>query len=406
MGATPAAAPAAAPAAPADSAAPALLLAIPAADLHRVKGSQNQLVASGPLTISAVDKPAPQQQLAGQPAAVGASGSHLYPAMYEGKQGSEDGVGGSSIVAAVGDYSFNIRAASQTLKVGEVTFVFSTEEKDVYLSVTLAADTDADALGMLEAILESMSVYRESEKLLADPAAQAGEAVIADHAYRSSLAKNVHNMSKKLASGLLASATYASAGLSKGAAYFTPAEATATPVVVSASLKNRIRQTESMAKYTAKAVNSAVSGLAWVGAKVAGGLLWMVGADKPTQPGEEEGTLREVSRAALLGFTEVWDGLEDAGRVVLVSARDNTAQVVRQRYGEDAAEATTHSMNTAGHSADAVYAVRKIGVKTVAKSAAKRTAKGVIQKWAAVDSAAAGQGASSSAVVAGAPTAR
>jgi hypothetical protein len=36
-----------------------------------------------------------------------------------------------------------------------------------------------------------------------------------------------------------ASATYASAGLSKGAAYFTPAEATATPVVVSASLKNR-----------------------------------------------------------------------------------------------------------------------------------------------------------------------
>lgn len=118
------------------------------------------------------------------------------------------------------------------------------------------------------------------------------------------------------------------------------------------------------------------------------------------------GTLREVSRAALLGFTEVWDGLEDAGRVVLVSARDNTAQVVRQRYGEDAAEATTHSMNTAGHSADAVYAVRKIGVKTVAKSAAKRTAKGVIQTWAAVDSAAAGQGASSSAVVAGAPTAR
>lgn len=72
-------------------------------------------------------------------------------------------------------------------------------------AVTLAADTDADALGMLEAILESMSVYRESEKLLADPAAQAGEAVIADHAYRSSLAKNVHNMSKKLASGLLVS---------------------------------------------------------------------------------------------------------------------------------------------------------------------------------------------------------
>jgi hypothetical protein len=68
----------------------------------------------------------------------------------------------------------------------------------------------------------------------------------------------------------------------------------------------RIRQTESVAKYTAKAVNSAVSGLAWVGAKVAGGLLWMVGADKPTQPGEEEGehACRKLTVITAKGFMQ------------------------------------------------------------------------------------------------------
>lgn len=42
-------------------------------------------------------------------------------------------------------------------------------------------------------------------------------------------------------------------------------------------------------------------------------------------------------------------------------------------------------MTAAGHGADAWFAARKLGVKTVAKSAAKRTAKGVIHKWSGTD---------------------
>lgn len=55
------------------------------------------------------------------------------------------------------------------------------------------------------------------------------------------------------------------------------------------------------------------------------------------------------------------------------------------RYGEDAAEVSVHSMNAAGQGADAWFAARKLGVKTVAKSAAKKTARGVIHKWAGTD---------------------
>jgi hypothetical protein len=43
------------------------------------------------------------------------------------------------------------------------------------------------------------------------------------------------------------------------------------------------------------------------------------------------GVLREVSHAALMGFTEVWDSMEEAGKTVLLSARDNSADVIRTR---------------------------------------------------------------------------
>lgn len=120
-----------------------------------------------------------------------------------------------------------------------------------------------------------------------------------------------------------ASATYASSSISRGAAYFTPAQATAAPVSITPGVKkrwvgwvgwadgagnrlarfrrsmwpvpqlgnsktgldqtgwpshlcstpftSRFAQTARLAGYASKAVNSAVSGLAYVGAKVAGG---------------------------------------------------------------------------------------------------------------------------------------
>lgn len=66
---------------------------------------------------------------------------------------------------------------------------------------------------------------------------------------------------------------------------------------------------------------------AWPGAPAGG---WQPSTAPPPPP-LAAGVLREVSQAALLGFTEVWDGMEQAGLLVLLSARDNTADAVRQR---------------------------------------------------------------------------
>ncbi|KAL4419692.1 hypothetical protein ABPG75_006790 [Micractinium tetrahymenae] len=388
-----------------------------------VTGGQQRLLERGELTLSVLDAASTSGAAsepwgrAPQAAAVAAPSTpparppgtqSAYPEVYQrpasaGSRGSKGGLssrsgsdsegeaggGGrqaSRIVAAVGGTAWELLPASQTLKAGALTFVFNLPGQDAFYTVVLASDTEEEAVGMLEAILESVTVYRESEVLLGDAEAAAGEAALAEHAYRSSLAQGVHRASRALAGGLLATATYAQGGISRGAAYFTPQEPTTSPLTVSPGLKKRFRQTERLAGSAASLVNSAVSGLAWAGSKVAGGVLWLTGADKPLEAGEEAGVMREVSHAAVVGFTEVWDSMEDAGRLVLLSARDNTASVVRQRYGEDAAEVSVHSMTAAGHGTDAWFAVRKLGVKTVAKSAAKKTAKGVIHKWAGADS--------------------
>jgi hypothetical protein len=129
---------------------------------------------------------------------------------------------------------------------------------------------------MLEAILESVSLYRES--VLASPEVQAGEAALAERAYRSSLAQGVQSMSRRLASGLLvsgwgcllgepaklsqgrlparlacavrdaahgmpitlqASATYASAAMSKTASGMASGQPAAAPVTISPGMKKR-----------------------------------------------------------------------------------------------------------------------------------------------------------------------
>lgn len=226
-------------------------------------------------------------------------------------------------------------------------------------------------------------VDRESKALLADPEAQHGEAALAGAAYNSALARGVHRASAGLASGLLVSAAYATGAIKRVTDAARPAAPTAAPVHVSEATKRRFERTAAAAEWASGAAGAVVGGLAWVGAKVAGGALWALGADKPLAPGEEAGVLRETSHAAAAGFSQVWEGMEDAGRAVLLSARDGAAGVVGDRYGADAAGLSLHSMNAAGSGANAVYAVRKLGVRTVAKAAAKRTAKGVFKTMGA-----------------------
>ena len=189
----------------------------------------------------------------------------------------------------------------------------------------------------------------------------------------------MHRASEGVATGLVVSASYATGAIERVAKMARPAAPTQAPLQISDATKRRFARTERVAGWASTAAGAAVGAVAWVGAKAADGVIWATGLDKPQEPGSAPSTLREVSHAAVSGFSQVWEGMETAGRTVLHSARDSTAGVVRERYGEDAAGVSLHGMNAAGHGFDAFSSVRRLGPRTVAKAAAKRTAKHVIR---------------------------
>jgi hypothetical protein len=96
----------------------ALLLSLPGAELHRVVRGQQRMVAQGPLSVYSVDAPPEQSQPHGTP-------KSLYPSVYQPGQGGgvaaaagPSACPGSCIWASVGESSWKVLPASQTLKVG------------------------------------------------------------------------------------------------------------------------------------------------------------------------------------------------------------------------------------------------------------------------------------------------
>lgn len=157
--------------------------------------------------------------------------------------------------------------------------------------------------GLLEAVLESVTVFQESPRLLADPAAQAGEAALAAHAqqaampaatvpsamYRSTTARHISGASSAIARGIVAGAAAASGALSRQLSSLRPAEPKQQPVAVPEGLRRRLQQTASITAWLSRAAEGAISALGWLGAKLAVPVLWALGMSKTTEPGQEPG---------------------------------------------------------------------------------------------------------------------
>lgn len=68
----------------------------------------------------------------------------------------------AQVQAQVGSTAWLVQPGAQTLTAGQQTFVFSVSEAPAApLTLVLAADTEPEAVGILEAILEELSVHRQ-----------------------------------------------------------------------------------------------------------------------------------------------------------------------------------------------------------------------------------------------------
>ncbi|XP_064607726.1 spartin-like [Liolophura sinensis] len=86
----------------------------------------------------------------------------------------------------------------------------------------------------------------------------------------------------------------------------------------------------------------------------------------------------EVAASGLHGFGTVYMGLEAAAKALARNLANETVQVVNHKYGADAAKFADHTLYATGNLAMTGYNVNHLGVKAIAKRAAKDTGKAVL----------------------------
>ena len=98
---------------------------------------------------------------------------------------------------------------------------------------------------------------------------------------------------------------------------------------------------------------------------------------------------RSLAKAAL----GVLDGVEEATSTLGSAASKEATATVQHKYGDDAAETTADALSAAGTTYKSAKTLRRIGVKSTVKKAAKAVAKDAIEVIADKDKANEDEGA-------------
>eukprot|EP00753_Platysulcus_tardus_P007490 PLAT15233.3.p1 GENE.PLAT15233.3~~PLAT15233.3.p1 ORF type:complete len:168 (-),score=62.61 PLAT15233.3:92-595(-) len=84
--------------------------------------------------------------------------------------------------------------------------------------------------------------------------------------------------------------------------------------------------------------------------------------------------MKEVGRSSLHAFGVLWEGMEEAARIVLSDGADATVEFVGVRYGEEAEEAAKEGFRAAGNVAEVGLSMKRLGVGYLTKVTAREAA--------------------------------
>jgi len=145
----------------------------------------------------------------------------------------------------------------------------------------------------------------------------------------------------------------------KGARYATQAT-----VKVSGFVATRVgKLTKSLANSLAKKMEPAVTGT--VTSATGGG----------KTKSSSLHNIVDIARGGLLGYGTVYSSLEDSGKILGKSLKDNTVKVVEYKHGTDAGHVCSEAMTAAGDAAMTYMNIQSLGVKGLVKKTAKDTGK-------------------------------
>ena len=81
-----------------------------------------------------------------------------------------------------------------------------------------------------------------------------------------------------------------------------------------------------------------------------------------------------VASSSVLGFSIVYESLENAAKALAKTLAENSVEVVKHKYGDEMGKVTENTLYSAGNIAVATNNVRNLKItKTIAKAAVKET---------------------------------
>lgn len=96
---------------------------------------------------------------------------------------------------------------------------------------------------------------------------------------------------------------------------------------------------------------------------------------------QKMGSVLQVAAGAVEGFATVYDGLENAAKILGTNLTANTVKIVQHKYGHPAGEVAGNTLYTVGNVFVAGNNVRHLTPKGLAKFTAKQTGKGVVDEY-------------------------
>mmetsp|Transcript_12420 Transcript_12420/g.37357 ORF Transcript_12420/g.37357 Transcript_12420/m.37357 type:complete len:482 (+) Transcript_12420:144-1589(+) len=328
-----------------------ILLQVPAAEVHQVADKKEHLLAQGQLVAYGV----------------------VYP------------TGESRMALEVGEARWWLLPDTAALKVAPLSYMFSLPDNKTFYCVTFAEDTQPEAVGAFEGLVEEVCAYQKSEALLSDPEVAAADFGIAQGLqgikFDNRLANSISSGGARVASGiLLAAAGAADKVVAHGQKMQAASPATTTPHAVPGVVKSGAATVRSGTKLVSKAAGHVVNAVASVPVFIVDKLT----RSKPPAPGEPlkpQSAKSQMLTASAVSFTMVYEAMESSAKLVLNGTRTSAAGVVTHKYGPDAGKLTDDTLASGGHAFNAYTSYRNIAVKAIAKKTAKTTAKRMLSNY-------------------------
>lgn len=156
------------------------------------------------------------------------------------------------------------------------------------------------------------------------------------------------------------------------------------PVQITDTTKSRLEQAKVMSKaavvVSASLVQGAASIASSLGAAVSSAFVQSEYGKRLAEGGQTETgkAVRQVAASSLVAFGEVWDGLEQAARILGGHTAEATTHFVQEAYGSDARAAAERGLEVAGDVGVAALNMRNVSVGGIIRRTGVEAAKDLI----------------------------